>query len=554
MKTTKYILIISLIVCNLYVKAQTSTGKIDSLTYSDATNYSYIGEIKDNLPNGLGVAIFSKNSVYLKYVGNFVNGYFEGKGVMLYKNYTFTSSTWQKGELSGKGAYYTKTKDLVVSEFEKNKRNGKTTIVFNDGMIAEGNMNNDFISGKYIVIYKEGGSISDQMYENNKKNGQGYQYELDTKTLFQGIWKENDWLNPTTDNYESFLKNPSFSAKSTEDYNLMSITNAKGNPNGKGFFMSKKKKLRLYGIFKEGRLTEGVMAKDDTLKSVGKYNSKGMNGFCYFIEKKEVYNTDTYFEGEFVDDNLVGNQNIVLNLGISELSFGSFNKDYQLEGKGWQCEKYNALKIGEFSSNDLYGNGRLIDETGFCINGTWSGEDLVKLISLTNDKGELVDLNVSTLKDALSLVYNHYYDYGNFWGIVHGLYQEDDKFDWAGDSYRALVKFPQSEGINYLAKGEFFTAVYKTTPNFKEADLKYKELCKQLNGFSIKTRLGNVTLTGKTAATLADYEYSLSPFTFADDTKEFNISVLLYKDRETLKYKVAIICGPKFPTEVLVEE
>jgi hypothetical protein len=83
-----------------------------------------VGEIKNGQPNGLGIAIYT-NDFALRYAGNFLNGLYNGKGALLFKDGTFLSGEWKNGKLNGKGAYLSKDGDLYVGYFVDGKKNGQ---------------------------------------------------------------------------------------------------------------------------------------------------------------------------------------------------------------------------------------------------------------------------------------------------------------------------------------------------------------------------------------------------------------------------------------------
>src|SRR5215203_2913220 len=94
----------------LQLSAQTTTGRIESLKDGWGTSVDYVGEIKNGQPSGIGVAIYS-NDFALRYAGNFLNGLYNGKGALLFKDGTFLSGDWKNGKLNGKGSYLSKEGD-----------------------------------------------------------------------------------------------------------------------------------------------------------------------------------------------------------------------------------------------------------------------------------------------------------------------------------------------------------------------------------------------------------------------------------------------------------
>ena len=563
MKKLTIKLIASLLICSINTNAQTNTGKIDSLTDFDGRKYSYIGEIKNKLPNGIGVAMYPEKSGLSKYAGNFVNGFFEGKGVMLLENDDFISCNWERGKLLGQVTRYKKNNLFVVSEYENSAMNGKSTTIYDDGQIMEALYKNNKLEGRGIIVNDKWDIIYDNKYENGNSNGQGYEYELSKMQLLEGIWKDDVFQNTTTNNYPTFLKDPLLKRNLHKNFNLIvGRTNLNDSKTLTGILYNKQTKTRQYGTFVDEKLTQGITIVDGVSKAIGQFNDTLLNGFGHLTVKNKSYDKkDTYYGGEFKNGTLTGNKNIVIALGTLTISFGSFeyfsetNYLNEIETRiaqskqGWKCGEYNDLQIGEFSEGVLYGKGMKITTDGYCINGIWAGDDLKELISLTNDKGELINTKANTLQEALSIVKKTYVRDGKLWGIVNGLYQGDEKFGWAGDSYYGLVKFPQSEEVNYIAKSEFYTAVYKITSDFIIANEKYNQLCNEIKGLKILEK--PLTTEGKINQAKAKNDFTITTFT-NNDGSEFYVSVLLYKEKNS--YKVAVISGPKLPLELLKAE
>ena len=192
-----------------------STGKIEGLKDAWGESIVYVGEIKNGKPNGLGLAIYN-NKFALRYAGYFVNGSYEGKGAILYEDGSFLSGEWKNGKLNGQGTHYSTEKDLYIGAFIDGKKNGAGTYLFKDNSFLQGSFKNDTYNGRCIYIAKDAGIISDNIYIDGKKNGQGYQYEVKDKKLFQGEWKDGDWAQSATGNYNTFLKDSRFYGEKTE--------------------------------------------------------------------------------------------------------------------------------------------------------------------------------------------------------------------------------------------------------------------------------------------------------------------------------------------------
>src|SRR6266496_5647492 len=188
--------------------AQT-TGRIENLKDAWGTPIKYIGDIKNKKPNGLGVAIYS-NDYALRYAGGFADGMYSGKGVMVFKDGFFLSGEWKNGKLNGNGASLTKDGDFYKGQFVDGKKEGSGVWIFADQGFLKGNMKNDVYEGRCVYVAKEGLVFTDNIYKEGKKNGSGYQYELNSKTLYEGDWENGTWKSSGTASYASFLKDKNF--------------------------------------------------------------------------------------------------------------------------------------------------------------------------------------------------------------------------------------------------------------------------------------------------------------------------------------------------------
>ena len=59
--------------------------RIENLKDGWAVAVNYTGEIKDGKPNGMGVATYKSGNA-IRYVGAFVNGMYNGKGTIFFKD------------------------------------------------------------------------------------------------------------------------------------------------------------------------------------------------------------------------------------------------------------------------------------------------------------------------------------------------------------------------------------------------------------------------------------------------------------------------------------
>ena len=129
----------------------------------------YLGEFKNNLPNGKGIKYYKNGNIL--YEGDFINGKFEGNGKLIYDN----------------GNYF-------IGQFKNGLRNGKGTIYYSNGNImydgdwinnkAEGN-------GKYIC---ENGEYYIGQWKNGLRNGKGTMYYSNGNIKYDGDWINDNFI------------------------------------------------------------------------------------------------------------------------------------------------------------------------------------------------------------------------------------------------------------------------------------------------------------------------------------------------------------------------
>ena len=112
------------------------SSEIDDGIISESTNeYGtiswkggiYTGYLKNNIPYGSGEHVVEN---YIKYVGTFVNGLYEGIGKIEYSD----------------GSYYR-------GEFKNNQSNGEGTLYCSNGDIIHGTFTNGRPGGHYLKYY-----------------------------------------------------------------------------------------------------------------------------------------------------------------------------------------------------------------------------------------------------------------------------------------------------------------------------------------------------------------------------------------------------------------
>jgi hypothetical protein len=455
-----------------------TTGKLSGLKDNWGELFTYTGEIKNKQPNGLGLAIYSNGNV-LRYAGYFVNGVYNGKGTMLFSNGAMLSGDWKDGKLNGKGTNLTKTGTLYIGSFYDGKKDGQGTFFYSDNSILQGQWKLDKFNGRAIYIAASANTVNDNIYIDDKKNGQGYQYDLETKKLFQGTWKDGNWEGATTGNYTSFLTNADFYSEKTDKQVMAGPLNktTKGLYDT-SFFYDLVNKKRYFGVFDNGSFRKGLILRDDSTRFIGSINATGANGYASY------YKVGSFFdEGNYTNDYLQGPGCLSVDLKAKTIYYGEMSDKGLFTGKAWFANDKNDLFNGEYKKGTFTGNGYLIIADGHCVKGIWEDGYPLTVTSFTDADGINIGTTPKTLADGIALVAQQAKDDLN---VLLG--QKEDNLDFKlinksilsfpGGLKKDIIKEDDDFDLNYIV-------TYLETTDFIKAKDKYLELCKQLDMIKI---------------------------------------------------------------------
>ena len=275
----------------------------------------YIGQYKDNKPNGKGKKYYSNGNILYEgdfcngkfdgngkyyyddgkyFIGGYKNGLRNGKGIKYYKNGNiefegefidgepegFGKNYWEDGESyvgqckaglkHGKGIeYYSNGKIQYEGDFIHHKRDGIGKYFWDDGKYYIGQWKNDKRNGKGTNFYPNGkiqyeGDFIDDDYGGNGK------YIWENGEYYIGQWKnglrngkgilyysngniqyEGDYLNDKRDGLGKYIM-------ANEDYYIGQWKN--GSVNGKGIIYYKNGKISCKGNFVNGNIN-GIFTK-----------------------------------------------------------------------------------------------------------------------------------------------------------------------------------------------------------------------------------------------------------------------------------------------------
>ncbi len=545
MKQFSVLCLLSLLMASV-VDAQTSTtstGRIDSLKDGWGEYYYYTGEIKNKLPNGLGVAHYSGDYV-LWYAGYFLNGKFEGKGALVFKDGFFLSGNWKAGKLNGSGTNLTKDKDIYIGDFKDGSKHGQGAYVFNDNSILSGSFKSDRYDGRCVFINSAGDIISDNIYASDKKNGSGYQYEVKDKKLYKGVWKDGEWQNANEGSYNSFLLSNTFTGEKKDDYILMGSVD-KANDyllTDSCFYYDLNNHKKYFGIYTAGFLTSGLTVRDDSTVFVGKLNKEGAQGLCQFYKKGKYYD-----EGTYIDDFLSGSNCMSIDLEKKTLYYGEMRNKGEFSGKAWFVSKGGTLYNGTYVLGSFTGSGTKTTLDGLCVKGTWDDGDLKSLESLTDYKGQKLNIKPANMTDMISLMSRLS---ENELDALIG----EDELDWTNDMaeyiYTSYLQLPNTEETFIVEDNDYYLSAYsilKRTDNYEAAKTLYNTVCADIKKANPIVEAGTaaVSMLGDIQSADADDAATVSLFKPSKASKkysDFSVAVRLSKDADD-NYEVAVVFG-----------
>jgi len=529
-----------------------TTGKLTGLKDSWGETFTYIGEIKNKQPNGVGVATYSNGNA-LRYAGSFDNGLYNGKGTMLFTNGAFITGEWKNGKLNGTGANLAKSGTIYIGSFYDGKKDGKGNYIYADNGILQGQWKGDKFNGRCIYIPSNAGTINDNIYIDDKKNGQGYQYDLDTKKFFQGTWANGNWEGATTGNYTSFLNNADFYSEKTAKQIMGGLLNktTKGLYDT-SFFYDLANKKRYFGVFDNGVFKKGVIVRDDSSRFVGSIGTQGAYGYGAYYKTGNFYD-----EGNYVNDFLDGPGCLSIDLKAKTIYYGEMSDKGLFTGKAWFSNSKNDFFNGEYKKGTFSGNGYLIAADGHCVKGIWKEGYPLTVTSFTDPDGMALSTAPKNLADGIAWVAKQSRDDMNlFLGQV-----QDDTVNFRlvnksilslpGGLKKDIIKEDDDFDFNYIA-------TYLENADFEKAKYKYQELCKQLTAIKIpmdKTE-PPLVLEGTPGEPSNSSPVNACSFVFPNHKAvpySYAASAIMIKDDKG-KYTVQLVLGSKASSYLTGEE
>lgn len=481
MKT--YILSFALIIFATLTSAQT-IGILKNQTDAWGTHYTYAGEIRNSVANGMGMAIYPKAKA-IKYVGHFETGLFDGSGTMLLENGLFVSGIWRKGKLNGEGANINSRNRLYIGNESNHTYNGEGILIYKDNKIVKGNFENDKLEGRAIVVWTKGESIGEFTYRNDIRNGMGYQIDVDENRFFEGEWGNDRWVKPGKVSFKSFLKNPPMVAESDSTHRLVGHVNSNKLLSDTGCYYNKATKTLYFGYFENGNFKDGIIIGDST-RFVGQLNDKGANGYCYNFSFNKFYTEGFYTDG------LPNGDILDVDLAKKTVYYGRAVAG-KYTGKGLFCNSANQMFSGDYKDGKFTGQGYRIDTTGRYIKGTWIDGKIQTATAITGSDGESINTAPTTMSEALSIILKDWVDdFENIKGADYNndnftaLLSQEINEDPDNTSYQnSLIAIPGSIGHNVIGGdildyNTIYAAKFIETTDFAKAKTTYNGMAQQL--------------------------------------------------------------------------
>ena len=174
-----------------YLIGWTDTLSDTALTFLQETaylTYDYLAEQKE-IDSFTGYVTDRKTSSGT-YTGYLVDGFFHGKGKMVWDSGSSYDGDWNHGSVHGSGTYIYSDGGTYVGQFQNGSRHGYGTYYFPNGNVYDGQWENGERAG-YGTFRWENGDVYEGQWQNSQRNGQGTLTYSDG-TVYIGPWVDNE--------------------------------------------------------------------------------------------------------------------------------------------------------------------------------------------------------------------------------------------------------------------------------------------------------------------------------------------------------------------------
>ena len=325
------------------INQRKNNGKYINGKYIWEDGKYYIGEYKDNLPNGKGIKYYPNGNIL--YEGVFINGKFDGKGKYYYDDGDYFIGEYKNGLRNGKGIVYYKNGNLLFEgEYVNDEREGNGKYIWEDGEYYIGQFKNGVANGKGIIYYSNG-----------------------------NIRYEGDWIIGKKEGYgKLILKNG--------EYYIGQFKNDLAN--GKGILYYSNGNIKYDGDFIDDQFEgNGKFIWEDGKYYIGRWKNSSRHG------KGTLYysNGNIMYEGDFINNKYEGYGKYIWEDGTyyigqeknslrhgkgteyyanSKIRFKGFYNNDERDGIGHYIYNNGEYYIGQFRNNFKHGKGTLYDSNG----------------------------------------------------------------------------------------------------------------------------------------------------------------------------------------------
>ena len=156
--------------------------------YASSNGNRYVGEWGNGKYNGKGALSFANGYLY---DGEFKNGKRDGKATVKYPNGDRYIGEFSDDKRVGLSTYILANGNTYTGEFRNDKRDGKFSVTFASGSKFVGDFKDDLINGRGIYTYANGGIYTGE-FKDGKKSGSGT-YILPSGNKYVGEWKDDKY-------------------------------------------------------------------------------------------------------------------------------------------------------------------------------------------------------------------------------------------------------------------------------------------------------------------------------------------------------------------------
>ncbi|HMT72458.1 MAG TPA: hypothetical protein PKA77_00190 [Chitinophagaceae bacterium] len=477
--------------------SQIRIGRVDSVKDAAGVVCTYIGEIKNNKPNGRGMLMYPENKDAIRLTGYFVNGLANGPGLLLFSE-SVTSCRFLNGKPDGKVTF--KNNSAFGTEtFVKAKSNGKVISVKNDNTISFYSTREGIINGPDLYVSDSGETIYHKRYVNGVQTGSYIQYQVEDNKLFEGYWKNGKWIKQNI-TFKSLLKDLRFKGFKNDKAQGMGIFNKNNMFIDTGFLIGADGRERYFGLFKDGQFTSGVLINGN-LVFVGNLKAGKADGFCSIMQRSV-----SFYNGNFKDDVLNDSLCTFLNLENGTTYIGNAVNGV-FEGKGMSSTASNVLFIGSYRQNNLDGECVKVFPSGYNITANWSKDSLVEVISAADANGNSINFSPQNIEEGILTLASHADQLKVFNLYLRSVkeyqyYRPEDVIEnYINESYFKLPGSEYNEVITRLEKNpqlgfspeqkEYFISTMKSGADSATALRYYEELTGKLKQMQFVIKPGS---------------------------------------------------------------